>query len=65
MHSATTDDCSGMVRRSERLADCHTCFKSPAVLRFEWSENLAIHCYSWIMSAAVCVGVWPTGQVKF
>ena len=38
--------------RSERLGNCLTCFKSPVVLRLELSEDIAIHLYSLIVSAA-------------
>ena len=40
---------------SARLGNCLTCFKSPIALRFEPSENVAIHLYSSIMSA----GAYP------
>ena len=38
--------------RQLSLDNCHTCFKSLVVSRFERSENFALHLYSSIVSAA-------------
>ena len=43
--------CLSEVRGS--ITVIYTYFKSPVVSRLKWSENVAIHLYSLIMSAAV------------
>ena len=39
------------VAKQQHRPNCHTCFKNP-VVRFEQSENVAVHLYSLIKSAA-------------
>ena len=44
--------CASMRCKALRLSNCHTGLKSLVVSRYEWSENIAIHLHSSIMSAA-------------
>ena len=66
MHLAWAQGAKCLVQASERLGNCHTCFKSLVVSRLEQSENVASISIVRLCLQLPCqqLGVWPAGQLK-